>query len=76
MDTVTLDDAIETVMKLPPEQQEMLLDILRGRQIAARRHEIAADAEETLAAFHEGRLEPQPLDEILAELDDALEREE
>jgi len=56
MDTVTLDDAIETVMKLPPEQQEMLLDILRGRQIAARRHEIAADAEETLAAFHEGRL--------------------
>ena len=42
--TVTLDLAIDTALQLPPEQREMLIDILRNRQIEARRQEIAAEA--------------------------------
>lgn len=76
MDVVTLDDAIETVMKLPLEQREMLLEILRGRHIAMRRQEMATGAEESVAAFHAGQLRPQPLDEILEELQHTLEDEE
>lgn len=73
MDVVTLDDAIETVMKLPLEQREMLLEILRGRHIAARRQEIATDAEESIAAFRAGQLKPQPLNGILEELQRSIE---
>jgi hypothetical protein len=42
---VTLDEAIDTVLELPPEQQEMLLDIIYRRQVEARRQEIAGDAQ-------------------------------
>lgn len=76
MDVVTLDDAIETVMKLPLEQREMLLEILRGRHIAMRRQEMATGAEGSVAAFRAGQLRPQPLDEILEELQHTLEDEE
>lgn len=33
------------IEQLPPEQQEMLVDILRGREIEARRQEIAASGQ-------------------------------
>jgi hypothetical protein len=36
MRTSTLDEAIETVMQLPQEQQEMLLEIIQRRHIEDR----------------------------------------
>ena len=39
--TATLDEAIDTVVLLLPEQQEMLMEILRHRKIDGRREEIA-----------------------------------
>jgi hypothetical protein len=56
LNTVTLDQAIDTALQLPAEQQEMLVDILRSRQIEARRQEIAADALASIAAFRAGKL--------------------
>jgi hypothetical protein len=76
MDAMTLNDVIETAMKLPAEQRDMLVEILRSRQIAAHRQEIAVDAAESVAEFRAGRLSSQPLDEILAELHRAIEDEE
>lgn len=71
--SVTLDYAIDTAMQLPPEQQEMLMEILRKRQIEARRQEIARDAQESLAAFHARQLKGQTAAEIIDELRQEVE---
>lgn len=76
MDTVTLDEAIETVMKLPVEQRDMLLEIIRARQIAARREEMAEAAQESLNAFRSGVLKPQSADKIIRELALSLDADE
>jgi hypothetical protein len=68
MSTVTLDKALDTVMQLPPDQQEMLLDIVRSRHIERRRQEIAEYAQQSLAAFRAGQLKPQTASEVIAEL--------
>ena len=73
LNTITLDQAIDTILQLPPEQREMLVDILRNRQIEERRQEIAADARQSIAAFREGKLKVQSADEVIAELHQALE---
>ncbi|MBD2775267.1 hypothetical protein [Iningainema tapete] len=65
---VTLDQALETVMQLPLEQQQILVDIIHKRHIESRREEIALDAREAIAAFHAGKLKPQPVEEIISEL--------
>lgn len=69
---VTLDQAIDTVLELPPEQQEMLLEIIHRRQVEARRQEIARDAQHALAAFRAGMLKSQTVDAVLAELHASL----
>lgn len=73
LNTVTLDQAIDTVLQLPFEQREMLVDILRNRQIEARRQEIAADARKSITAFREGKLKAQSVEDIIADLHRYLE---
>ena len=65
MTEITLDHALDTVQQLPPDQQEMLLEIMHSRQIARRRREIAQDAQESLAAFRAGKLKTTSLKEIV-----------
>ena len=74
MNTNTFDQAIETVMQLSFEQQEMLVDIIRSRHIESRRREIARDAQESIAAFRAGKLNPQPVAEVITELRKSLEQ--
>jgi hypothetical protein len=52
---MAFEDVVETGKQFPPEQQEMLIDLLRGWRIQARRMEIAEDARESVAASHNGR---------------------
>ncbi len=73
---VTLDQAIDTAMQLTLEQREMLLNILRGRQIEARRDEIAQDAKESLAQFRSGELKATTAQNIVEELHLELEEGE
>ena len=68
MSEITLDTALDTVMELPLEQQEMLLDIVRKRHIERRRREIARDAQESLATFRTGQLRAQSATEVIVEL--------
>jgi len=75
MNIATLDMALDITMQLPPEQREMLLDIVHQRDIEARRQEIAETAKASIAAFHEGKLRPQSADEVISELRHALEDE-
>lgn len=68
MNTMTLDKAIDTVSQLPFEQQEILVEILRRRHIETRRREMALDAQESLALFHEGRLVAETADTVIEQL--------
>ena len=72
MDTITLDQVIDTVMRLPFEQQEILLEVVRRRHIESRRKEMGGDAQESIAAFQAGQLKPQSLNEIITELRQSL----
>jgi len=69
---VTLEEAIFTVNQLPFEQREMLLEIVKNQMIESRREEIAQDAKESIASFHQGELKPQSLENILADLRETL----
>lgn len=73
MDTVTLDQALDTAMKLPFEQQEMLVTIIRSRQIEARRNQIAADARAALTEYRAGNLKAQPAEAVISDLRQDLE---
>lgn len=69
---VTLEEAISTVNQLPFEQREMLLEIVKNQMIEAQREEIAKDAKDAIAAFHRGELKPQPIENIISELQATL----
>ena len=73
---MTLDQAVDAAMQLTLEQRAMLLDILHGRQIEARRNEITQDARESIALFHSENLSVQTAEEAIEELRRALEDEE
>ena len=73
---VTLEEAISTVNQLPIDQREMLLEIVKNQMIEAQREEIAKDAKEAIGAFHRGDLKPQPIENIIAELQATLTEEQ
>ena len=70
MNSVTLDNVIDAAMQLPDDQREMLVSILQMRQIEARRHEIAQDAQASLDAYRyrAGKLKAQSAEETISEL--------
>lgn len=53
---ITLAEALEIVEQLPVDRQDMLVQIVRSRQIERRRDEIAQNARETMAAYRAGEL--------------------
>jgi hypothetical protein len=59
---------VEIIRQFPDEQQEMLIDLIRSWRTEARRREIARDAQESLAAFRSGQLEPQSALAVITEL--------
>jgi hypothetical protein len=75
---VTLDQALDTAMQLPLDQQEMLIQILHNRRIESRREEIVQDAKTSISAFHAGQLKSQTAEEAISEIrqsiNDAEER--
>ena len=76
MNSVTLDNVIDAAMQLPDDQREMLVSILQMRQIEARRHEIAKDAQASLNAYRAGKLKAQSAEQAIHELHQSLEDEE
>ena len=73
---ITFEQVVETTRQFPAEQQEMLVDLIRGWRIEARRREIARDARKSLTAFHSGRLVPQSAQAVIAELGQSLKDQE
>lgn len=68
MSSTTLDYALDVVMQLSLEQREMLIDIVRRRDIEGRRQEIAREAREALEALRRGELKPMSVEEMIQEL--------
>ena len=50
-----LQQALEVVERLPPEDQQTLIDLIQRRLVEWRRAEIAGNAAATLQAVREGR---------------------
>ncbi len=69
---VTLDKTLDAAMQLPPEQREMLVEILRKRQIEERRKEIAENAREAKQDLDAGKISPKPVEKIIKELNESL----
>jgi len=66
--TPTLEDVLSEAERLPAEDQRMLADILRSRQIEAWRAETSAAARQDVADFKAGKLKPEPIEDIIARL--------
>jgi hypothetical protein len=73
---MTFEQVIEMIRQFPDEQQEMLVDLIRGWRTETRRREIARDARESLAAFRSGQLKPQSAQAVITELRQSLEDQE
>lgn len=68
----TFNQVLETALRLPYEQQEMLIKILQNRHRESRRVEIATDAKQTLADFHADKSRPQSAENVIAILRQSL----
>ena len=55
MNISLLQQALDTVEELPPEDQETLIELIQRRLVERRRAEIAGNAVATLQAVREGR---------------------
>lgn len=57
--TLAFEQIVDMVMRLSPEQQDTLADLLKGWRIDARRREIARDANDSLNAYRAGKFKAQ-----------------
>ncbi|MCG2770339.1 MAG: hypothetical protein ABIK79_06135 [Chloroflexota bacterium] len=64
----TFQVALETAEQLAPEDQEMLIDILRRRLIERRRAELAEDISAAREAYRRGDVRCGTVDDLIAEL--------
>jgi hypothetical protein len=69
----TLEQVLEEALQLPYEQQEMLIKILQNRHCESRREEIAKDAHQSLADFRAGKLQGQPVEDVITSLRQSLD---
>lgn len=71
-----LDQVLDEVMELSFEQQEMLVQILKGRISESRREQIALDAKVSIAEFQAGKLKIQTVSEAIADLQQYMDNPE
>ena len=62
------EQTLSTVMQLPFEQRQILINIVIHRDNDQRRREIAKEAREAISDFHAGELKPQSAKDIIAKL--------
>lgn len=61
--------ALDVLDRLPPDDQEAIIEIVRKRMTERRRREIADNAQATLQAFQEGRANYGTVDDLRRELE-------
>ncbi|MEO6633712.1 MAG: hypothetical protein ABIN13_18365 [Mucilaginibacter sp.] len=65
---ITLDSMLDDIMRLDFDTREMLLEILKKRQIEARRDEFLKQANGDLKEYRAGKLKAQTAEEVIEEL--------
>lgn len=75
MGLISLDQALDTVMLRTFEHKEMLIDIVRKRQIEERREQIRYNADQAIKAFHASKFKTQTAAELISRLEASLEEE-
>ena len=66
--TSRFQDVIETVEALPPEDQALLVEIIRQRLIQHRRRELAAEIAEAREAYRRGEVHRGMVADLMEEL--------
>ena len=64
----TLEQVLDSAMRLDSEQLDILVEVIQKRQNEAWREDTAASAREAISAFHDGKLKPQSADEVISHL--------
>ncbi|MDJ0726531.1 MAG: hypothetical protein QNJ38_15590 [Prochloraceae cyanobacterium] len=67
-ESVSFQNAIESVEALSIEEQDLLFDLIKKRRIEARRKEIAENAAQTLAALKSGTAKSGNFERLKADL--------
>ncbi len=62
--------AIETVEQLPPDDQALLIEIIRQRLIDQRRAEIAVEIKEARVAYQQGKVQRGTVADLMKELEE------
>ena len=70
MQTSYFQDVIESVEKLPPEDQMLLVEIIRQRLIELRRKDLIAEVAEAREYYRAGEVQRGTVEEIIRELDE------
>ena len=65
---VTIESALEDIMKLDFTSREMILEILQKRQIEARRNEMAKNAKQSVSEYLSGKISSTDVSEIICKL--------
>lgn len=66
--TATVDKALDLIMKLDYFSREMVLEILKSRQVEERRNEISKNARSAKADFVKGKLKATSSAEVITRL--------
>jgi hypothetical protein len=65
---ITFEEVLEAADRLPAEEQEIIIDILRKRIIEQRRKEIIKEVKASRTEFLQGLCRPASPGEIIAEI--------
>ena len=68
MSTITLDRILTEAEALPEEEQAMLADLWRGRQIEKWRRDTALEGKKAVRAFKAGKIKGQTAQQVIARL--------
>ena len=73
---MTFEQVVDTVRQFSPKQREILSNLMSKWETEAVRHEIAKDAQESLAMFRQGKFKPQSAQNAITELREYLDEQE
>jgi hypothetical protein len=76
MNATTFDAVLSSAARLSDEEQQLLAELLRKRQIEKWRAETAVEARRALKALRTGKLKPQSVDGTINELRASLKEED
>jgi hypothetical protein len=76
MNATTFDAVLTSAARLSDEEQQLLADLLRKRQIEKWRAETAAEGRRAVKAVRAGKLKAQSADSIISELRASLTEED